>query len=73
MPNQYYDWCWLTRRYSSSKIIWFTSSEELQYDSGVDVNSVGSCDSTVQSPKTTDEFDLEEAVNYLIKGKHESI
>ncbi|KXJ09057.1 hypothetical protein AC249_AIPGENE18793 [Exaiptasia diaphana] len=48
-------------------------TEELQYnsDSGVDVNSVGSCDSAIHSPKIADEFDLEEAVNYLMKGWNE--
>ncbi|XP_031571597.1 uncharacterized protein LOC116305751 isoform X2 [Actinia tenebrosa] len=49
------------------------SSEELQYnsDSGVDVNSVGSCDSAIHSSKTFCEFDLKEAVNFLNKGCNE--
>ncbi|KAK3753248.1 hypothetical protein QZH41_004453 [Actinostola sp. cb2023] len=46
------------------------NNEELHYnsDSGVDVNSVGSCDSAIHSPKMPNEFDLEEAVNFFMKG-----
>jgi hypothetical protein len=53
-----------------SKIALFIISEELQYnsDSGVDVNSVSSCDSAIHSPKMPYEFDLKEAVNFLVKG-----
>lgn len=49
----------------------FCYSEELQYnsDSGIDVNSVGSCDSAIHSPKMINDFDLDEAVAYFMKGK----
>lgn len=48
----------------------YFDTDELQYnsDSGVDVNSVSSCDSAIHSSKTTNEFDLKEAVNFLMKG-----
>ena len=49
---------------------WFiVTTEEVQdnSDSGVEVNSVSSCDSAINSPKIP-EFNLKEAVNFLSKG-----